>query len=132
MMRPASEGGMLHHKGQVEVISLAASATAAPIPYDIRMGVWVVFEATTEYIQQNCFEEYSVQTDPSGRYSCMYKRWHLIGLEVGISVASVGLRERADRLRRPAGTPTSSPPPSATSRPARCSTARAATRSTAS
>ena len=22
----------------------------------------------------------------------MYKRWHLIGLEVGISVASVGLR----------------------------------------
>ncbi|HMH19288.1 MAG TPA: SAF domain-containing protein, partial [Burkholderiales bacterium] len=28
----------------------------------------------------------------SGRYACMYKRWHLIGLEVGISVASVGLR----------------------------------------
>src|SRR6185369_5267891 len=24
--------------------------------------------------------------------ACMYKRWHLIGLEVGISVASVGLR----------------------------------------
>jgi predicted homoserine dehydrogenase-like protein len=33
-----------------------------------------------------------VKTDPSGRYACMYKRWHLIGLEVGISVASVGLR----------------------------------------
>ena len=32
-------------------------------------------------------------TDPSGRYSVMYKRWHLIGLEVGISVASVGLRK---------------------------------------
>jgi predicted homoserine dehydrogenase-like protein len=31
-------------------------------------------------------------TDPSGRYSVMYKRWHLIGLEVGISVASVGVR----------------------------------------
>src|SRR2546428_12465911 len=36
--------------------------------------------------------EYGVKTDPSGRYACMYKRWHLIGLEVGISVASVGLR----------------------------------------
>jgi len=36
-----------------------------------------------------------VKTDPSGRYACMYKRWHLIGLEVGISVASVGLRGEA-------------------------------------
>ena len=48
--------------------------------------------------------EYGVQTDPSGRYACMYKRWHLIGLEVGISVASVGLRDEptgcADRLSR--------------------------------
>jgi predicted homoserine dehydrogenase-like protein len=34
-----------------------------------------------------------LQTDPSGRHSVMYKRWHLIGLEVGISVASVGLRK---------------------------------------
>ena len=33
-----------------------------------------------------------MRTDPSGRYACLYKRWHLIGLEVGISVASVGLR----------------------------------------
>jgi predicted homoserine dehydrogenase-like protein len=33
-----------------------------------------------------------VKTDPSGRYACLYKRWHMIGLEVGISVASVGLR----------------------------------------
>jgi predicted homoserine dehydrogenase-like protein len=36
--------------------------------------------------------EYGVKTDPSGRYACMYKRWHLIGLEAGISVAAVGLR----------------------------------------
>ena len=56
--------------------------------------MWVVFEANTEY-QKNCFEEYMLQTDPSGRYSVMYKRWHLIGLEVGISVASVGLRKEA-------------------------------------
>ena len=29
---------------------------------------------------------------PSGRYFTLYKRWHLIGLEVGQSVASVALR----------------------------------------
>jgi predicted homoserine dehydrogenase-like protein len=90
LMRPASEGGMLHHKGQVEVISSLRS-DGTPIPYDIRFGVFVVFEGETDYIQR-CFSEYGVKTDPSGRYACLYKRWHLIGLEVGISVASVGLR----------------------------------------
>jgi predicted homoserine dehydrogenase-like protein len=53
--------------------------------------VFVVFEGETEYIR-NCFKEYMVRTDPSGHYACLYKRWHLIGLELGISVASVGLR----------------------------------------
>ncbi len=90
LMRPRSEGGQLHHKGQVEVVS-SLERDGTVIPYDIRFGVWVVFEGETEYIQR-CFSEYGVKTDPSGRYACMYKRWHLIGLEVGISVASVGLR----------------------------------------
>jgi predicted homoserine dehydrogenase-like protein len=90
LMKPEGEGGLLHHKGQVEVVSsLERDGTA--IPYDIRFGVWVVFEGETDYIQR-CFSEYGVKTDSSGRYACMYKRWHLIGLEVGISVASVGLR----------------------------------------
>jgi predicted homoserine dehydrogenase-like protein len=90
LMRPRNEGGMLHHKGQVEVIS-SLHKDGTPIPYDIRFGVFVVFEGETDYIQR-CFAEYGVKTDPGGRYACMYKRWHLIGLEVGISVASVGLR----------------------------------------
>ena len=34
-------------------------------------------------------------TDSSGNYSAMYKPFHLIGLELGISVASVGLRREA-------------------------------------
>src|SRR5512134_2270048 len=90
LMRPKAEGGVLHHKGQVEVVS-SLQRDGAVIPYDIRFGVWVVFEGETDYIRR-CFEEYGVKTDPSGSYACMYKRWHLIGLEVGISVASVGLR----------------------------------------
>ncbi|HEY9532160.1 MAG TPA: Gfo/Idh/MocA family oxidoreductase, partial [Burkholderiales bacterium] len=90
LMRPRSEGGVLHHKGQVEVVS-SLTKEGEPIPYDIRFGVFVVFEGESEYVRR-CFMEYGVKTDPSGRYACMYKRWHLIGLEVGISVASVGLR----------------------------------------
>ncbi|RTQ37419.1 flagellar biosynthesis protein FlgA [Variovorax gossypii] len=88
--RPKSEGGVLERKGMVEVIS-SLEADGRKIPYDIRMGVWVTVEAETDYIR-NCFEEYNAHTDPSGRYFTLYKRWHLIGLEVGMSVASVALR----------------------------------------
>lgn len=95
--RPIEEGGVLHQKGQVEVVS-SLERDGRVIPYDIRFGVFVVFEGDTQYIR-NCFSEYKVKTDPSGRYACLYKRWHLIGLEVGISVASVGVR----------GEPTGSP-----------------------
>ena len=90
LMRPRAEGGVLHHKGQVEVVS-SLQPDGTPIEYDIRFGVWVAFEGESEYIRR-CFAEYGVKTDDSGRYACLYKRWHLIGLEVGISVASVGLR----------------------------------------
>jgi predicted homoserine dehydrogenase-like protein len=90
LMRPQAEGGVLHHKGQVEVVS-SLRPDGTPIDYDIRFGVFVAFEGESEYIRR-CFAEYGVKTDASGRYACLYKRWHLIGLEVGISVASVGLR----------------------------------------
>jgi predicted homoserine dehydrogenase-like protein len=89
-MRPRVEGGTLERKGMVEVVS-SLTPEGEPIPYDIRMGVWVCIEGDTDY-QRNCFEEYKVTTDPSGRYLSLYKRWHLIGLELPVSVASVGLR----------------------------------------
>ena len=91
--RPISEGGVLERKGMVEVIS-SLEKDGRVIPYDIRMGVWVTVEAETDYIK-NCFEEYNAHTDPTGRYFTLYKRWHLIGLEVGMSVASVALRGEA-------------------------------------
>ncbi|MCW5637434.1 MAG: flagellar biosynthesis protein FlgA [Rubrivivax sp.] len=88
--RPKSEGGALEKKGMVEVIS-SLEADGRVIPYDIRMGVWVTVEGETDYVR-HCFEEYNAHTDPSGRYFTLYKRWHLIGLEVGWSVASLALR----------------------------------------
>lgn len=93
LMRPRSEGGQLDRKGMVEVIS-CLTPDGAQIPYDIRKGVWVVVEADTDYLK-NCFEEYKVVTDPSGRYMTLYKRWHMIGLELAVSVASVALRAEA-------------------------------------
>ena len=91
--RPVNEGGMLERKGMVEVVS-SLEPDGRLIPYDIRMGVWVTVEGESSYIR-NCFEEYNAHTDPSGRYFTLYKRWHLIGLEVGLSVASVALRGEA-------------------------------------
>lgn len=91
--RPIAEGGVLERKGMVEVVS-CLEPDGRSIPYDIRMGVWVTVEGDTPYIR-NCFEEYNAHTDPSGRYFTLYKRWHLIGLEVGMSVASVALRGEA-------------------------------------
>ena len=91
--RPIAEGGVLERKGMVEVIS-SLEANGRVIPYDIRMGVWVAVEGQTDYVR-NCFEEYNAHTDPSGRYFTFYKRWHLIGLEVGYSVASIALRREA-------------------------------------
>ncbi len=90
LARPRAEGGVLERKGMVEVIS-CLRPDGSPIDHDIRKGVWVCFEADTEYLK-HCFEEYKVVTDPSGRYMVNYKRWHLIGLELPYSVASVGIR----------------------------------------
>ena len=90
IMRPKSEGGALDRKGMVEVAS-SLTLDGESVPYNVRQGVWVVFEGDTEYLR-NCFQEYAVLTDTSGRYASMYKRWHLIGLELPVSVASVGIR----------------------------------------
>jgi predicted homoserine dehydrogenase-like protein len=90
VLRPVSEGGVLHQRGQVEVIS-SLKRDGSPVLRDLRWGVYVVFAGGSEYVER-CFKEYGLVTDPSGQYSALYKPFHLIGLELGISVASVGLR----------------------------------------
>lgn len=93
VLKPSADGGSLSHKGTVEVVS-SLERDGRPVFRDLRWGVYVTFEAPTEYVRR-CFAEYGLQTDPSGRYASMYKPYHLIGLELGISVASVGVREEA-------------------------------------
>jgi len=90
VLRPRADGGMLEGKGTVEVVS-SLERDGRPVFRDLRWGVYAVFEAPSDYTQR-CFAEYGLKTDASGRYSAMYKPYHLIGLELGISVASAALR----------------------------------------
>ncbi|MDE0809874.1 MAG: flagellar biosynthesis protein FlgA [Alphaproteobacteria bacterium] len=95
VLRPASEGGQLEGKGQVEVVS-SLERDGRPVFKDLRWGVYVVLEAPNDYAA-GCFRQYGMNTDASGRYSAMFKPFHLIGLELNISVLSAGL------LGRPTG-----------------------------
>ncbi len=93
VLKPQSAGGHLHHAGQVEVIS-SIERDGRPVFRDLRWGVYVTFSAEHEYVRR-CFQEYGIVTDASGEYASMYKPSHLIGLELGISVASAALRREA-------------------------------------
>jgi predicted homoserine dehydrogenase-like protein len=99
VLRPRADGGVLHHRGQVEVVS-SLHRDGRAVERDLRWGVYCSFAADGEYVRR-CFAEYGLATDDSGNYAAMYKPYHLIGLELGISVASVGLR--AEPTGAPAG-----------------------------
>ncbi|HIE56102.1 MAG TPA: hypothetical protein EYP90_13155 [Chromatiaceae bacterium] len=90
ILRPKDEGGILERAGTVEVVA-SEKRDGSPVKGDLRWGVYVVFKAPTDYVKR-CFAEYGMRTDSSGRYSSLYRPYHLIGLELGISVASVALR----------------------------------------
>lgn len=90
LLRPAEAGGILPVRGTVEVVS-SLERDGRPVYRDLRWGVYVVIEAATPYVR-DCFAQYGLRTDASGRYAAMYKPFHLIGLELGTSVASVALR----------------------------------------
>jgi predicted homoserine dehydrogenase-like protein len=89
VLRPASAGGQLEFKGQVEVVS-SLERDGRPVHKDLRWGVYVVIEAPNDYAAA-CFRQYGMNTDASGRFSAMFKPFHLIGLELNISVLSAGL-----------------------------------------
>jgi predicted homoserine dehydrogenase-like protein len=89
VLRPREEGGQVG-RGVVEVVS-SLERDGRPVFRDLRWGVYVVIEAPNAY-SAACFRQYGLPTDPSGRYAAMYKPFHLIGMELGISVLSAALR----------------------------------------
>jgi predicted homoserine dehydrogenase-like protein len=56
------------------------------------MGTFVVIASQSPYAKQ-CFREYHLLPDRSGNYAALYRPTHMIGLELGVSVASVALRK---------------------------------------
>jgi predicted homoserine dehydrogenase-like protein len=93
VLRPRAAGGQLEAAGMVEVVS-SLERDGRPVFRDLRWGVYVVLEAPNDYAAA-CFKQYGLSTDSSGRYAAMYKPYHLIGLELGISVLSAALRGEA-------------------------------------
>jgi len=93
MLKEKSKGGTLSRRGTVELIS-SLNRDGSEVFRDLRWGVYVTFEATTDYAVQ-CFAEYGVKTDDSGRYGSLYRPYHMIGLELNVSIAAAVLRNEA-------------------------------------
>jgi predicted homoserine dehydrogenase-like protein len=89
----------LHHRGQVEVVS-SVERDGATVPNNLRWGVYVVFAAPNAYTER-CFREYGVESDETGTLAALYRPFHLIGLELNVSIFSAALRNEA--TGRPAG-----------------------------
>ena len=93
VLRPVSEGGVLEKKGMVEVVS-SLERDGRSVFKDLRWGVYVVIEAPNDYAA-SCFKQYGMNTDTTGQYSAMYKPFHLIGLELNISILAAALMNKA-------------------------------------
>ena len=90
VLRPSSMGGQLEHDGTVEVIT-DLERDGRPVYRDLRWGVYITFRAPSDYARA-CFAQYGLNIDPSGDIASIYRPIHMIGLELGISVASAALR----------------------------------------
>ncbi|ARJ05734.1 flagellar protein FlgA [Cnuibacter physcomitrellae] len=89
-LKEREKGGTLSRRGTVDIIS-SLNRDGTEVARDLRWGVFVTFEAKTDYAAQ-CFAEYGVKTDDSGRYGSLYRPYHMIGLELPVSIASAVLR----------------------------------------
>ena len=90
VLRPKELAGVLERDGMVEVVS-SLERDGSPVPRDLRWGVYVVLKAANDYAAV-CFKQYGLPSDSTGRYAAMYKPFHLIGLELSISVLNAALR----------------------------------------
>ncbi|MCC5956412.1 MAG: flagellar biosynthesis protein FlgA [Natronohydrobacter sp.] len=98
ILRPKAVGGQIARDGMVEIVS-SLERDGRPVFRDLRWGVFVVLKAPNAYASA-CFRQYGLPTDTTGQYAAMYKPFHLIGLELSISVLSVALRGEATGTTR--------------------------------
>ena len=93
ILKPSKFGGILEQNGQVEVVS-SFERDGRPVFKDLRWGVFAVLEAPNDYAA-SCFKQYGRNTDNTGHFSAMYKPFHLIGMELNISIFSAALLNQA-------------------------------------
>ncbi len=93
VLKLVEDGGIIEKKGQVEVVS-SLKRDGKPVPKDLRWGVYVVIEAPNKYTT-SCFQQYGLTTDTSGKYTAMYRPYHLIGLELNISIFAAFILNKA-------------------------------------
>jgi predicted homoserine dehydrogenase-like protein len=89
--KPRADGGTLEKAGVTEVVS-SVTRDEKEIPHHLSMGTYVVVTSESAYSRQ-CFGEYAMLRDKSGKYAALYRPTHMIGLELGMSVASAALRK---------------------------------------
>lgn len=87
---PESAGGILPHVGTVECVA-SEDRFKVNVNENLRWGVYVTLGAPNDYVKR-CFFEYGVSVDKSGKYAALYRPYHFIGLELGLSVASIAIR----------------------------------------
>src|SRR6266545_3933482 len=91
--KPKAAGGTLEKEGVTEVVS-SVYRDGRDVPHHLALGTYVVFEGESDYARR-CFSEYAMLPDKSGRYAALYRPIHMIGLELGVSVASAALRRES-------------------------------------
>jgi predicted homoserine dehydrogenase-like protein len=93
ILKPKSAGGILEHSGTVEVVA-SENRDKSPIKGHLRWGVYIIFKALNDYAR-DFFSLEELHTDSSGVYVALSRPFHLIGYELGVSVASAALRTEA-------------------------------------
>jgi predicted homoserine dehydrogenase-like protein len=93
VLKPQAAGGVLHRSGVVEVVS-SMHRDGRPVANDLRWGVYVVITSPRPYLRR-CFVEYGMPADRSGTYAAMYRPYHLVGMELPISIARAALDRQA-------------------------------------
>ncbi len=93
VLKPVEDGGVLHRAGVVEVVS-SVDRAGRQVPNDLRWGVYVVITSPRPYLRR-CFAEYGMPVDRTGAYAAMYRPYHLVGMELPISVVRAALDHEA-------------------------------------
>jgi predicted homoserine dehydrogenase-like protein len=91
--KPTSSGGKLAITGTTEVVS-SLHRDKTGVENHLQLGTYVVVKAGHEYVRR-CAQEYSILPDENFEHMALYRPTHMIGLELGISVASAALRKEA-------------------------------------